>query len=157
LTDVSTSKLLAGIVAFFAMVQMASAQIKPLPSVKLDTILMAPPGIDSMSVYADYKGKLLKKNAHASFYADKFNGRRTASGKKFNNNKYTAAHRKLPFGTKLRVTNEKNGKWVVVEVTDRGPFAKGRELDLTRRAFMDIAHNKNAGAVHVTIEILQEK
>jgi rare lipoprotein A len=148
--------MLTVIVAFIAAIQVASAQSKPAATIKLDTLLMAPPAIDSMSMYEHYKAKLFKKNAHASYYADKFNGRRTASGKKFNNSKYTAAHRKLPFGTKLRVTNEQNGKWVVVEVTDRGPFTKGREIDLTRRAFMDIAHNKNSGAVHVKIEIIEE-
>jgi rare lipoprotein A len=102
------------------------------------------------------KFKLHKKNAHASYYANKFNGRRTASGKKFNNNAMTCAHKKLPFGTKLKVTNEVNGKSVYVEVTDRGPYVKGRELDLSRRAFMEIAHNKGSGAVNVTISILQK-
>ena len=154
--DVSTRKLLTVIVALFAAVGMASAQPRQQSAVKLDTLLMATPAIDSMSMYEHYKARLFKKEAHASYYADKFNGRRTASGKKFNNDKYTAAHRKLPFGTKLRVTNEKNGKWVVVEITDRGPFVKGRELDLTKRAFMDIAHKKGSGAVHVKIEIIEE-
>src|SRR5690606_40842324 len=94
-------------------------------------------------------------NAHASYYADKFNGRRTASGRKFDNSKYTAAHRKLPFGTMLRVTNESSGLFVDVEVTDRGPFTKGREIDLSKKAFMDIARNKNRGALQVTIEIIE--
>lgn len=98
------------------------------------------------------KVKLYKKNAHASYYADKFNGRGTASGLKFNNNSYTAAHKKLPFGTKLRVTNEANGKSVIVEVTDRGPFVKSREIDLTKRAFMEISSNRGAGSMKVTIE-----
>lgn len=93
-----------------------------------------------------------KKNAHASYYADKFNGRRTASGKKFSNDQLTAAHKKLPFGTKLKVTNEANGKSVVVEITDRGPYVKGREIDLSKRAFMQIASNKGSGAVIVTLE-----
>jgi rare lipoprotein A len=103
------------------------------------------------------KLKFLKKNAHASYYADKFHGRRTASGKKFDNNAYTAAHKKLPFGTKLKITNEANGKFVIVEVTDRGPFSKAREIDLSRRAFMDIASNKNSGVVIVTIEEIEPK
>lgn len=98
------------------------------------------------------KLKPFKKNAHASYYHNKFNGRRTASGKKFNNNNYTAAHKKLPFGTKLKITNEANCKSVIVEVTDRGPFSKSREIDLSRRAFMEITSNKNSGVVIVTIE-----
>jgi rare lipoprotein A len=100
---------------------------------------------------------LLKKKAHASYYHQKFHGRRTASGKKFDNNAYTAAHKKLPFGTKVKVTNEVNGKFVIVEITDRGPFSKAREIDLTRRAFMDIADNKKSGVIFVTLEVVEEK
>lgn len=95
-----------------------------------------------------------KKNAIASYYANKFNGRKTASGKRFDNNKYTAAHKKLPFGTKVKVTNPVNGKFVIVEITDRGPFVRSREIDLSRRAFMEIAHNKSSGIVRVNIEIV---
>lgn len=99
--------------------------------------------------------KQIKKNAHASYYHNKFNGRRTASGKKFDNNKYTAAHKKLPFGTKVRVTNEANGKSVIVEINDRGPFSKVREIDLSRRAFMDISSNKNSGVIIVKLEVVE--
>lgn len=99
---------------------------------------------------------LFKKNAHASYYHDKFNGKKTASGKRFDNSKLTAAHRKLPFGTKLRITNEVNGKFVIVEVIDRGPFARGREIDLSKKAFMDITSNKRGGAVIVKIEELRK-
>lgn len=102
------------------------------------------------------KYKPFKTNAHASYYADKFSGRKSASGVIFYNNKYMAAHKKLPFGTKLKVTNEKNGKIVYVDVVDRGPFVKGRELDLSSRAFQEIASSKGAGAVIVTIEIMQK-
>ena len=113
---------------------------------------------DSLELYlANSKLKFLKKNAHASYYHNRFNGRRTASGKKFNNNGYTAAHKKLPFGTKVKVTNESNGKYVIVEITDRGPFSKAREIDLSRKAFMDIVSNKNSGSAIVTIEVLEPK
>ena len=70
----------------------------------------------------------------ASYYDSKFNGRRTASGAKFRNSKLTAAHRSIPFGTKVKVTNLKNGKTVKVRINDRGPFVSGRILDLSRRA-----------------------
>lgn len=99
--------------------------------------------------------KLYKKDAHASYYADKLNGRRTASGKRFDNSKYTAAHKKFPFGTKLKVTNEANGKSVIVEVIDRGPFTKGRELDLTKKAFMEIASSRYGGSLKVKIEVVK--
>jgi rare lipoprotein A len=92
----------------------------------------------------------------ASYYANKFNGRKTASGKRFSNSAYTAAHKKLPFGTTVKVTNEANGNFVIVEITDRGPFVRSKEIDLSKRAFMDIAQNKNSGVVKVTIEIMEK-
>ena len=109
---------------------------------------------DSIST-KPFQLKAFKKSVIASYYADKFNGRRTTSGKKFSNNGYTAAHKKLPFGTKLKVTNEANGKSVIVEVTDRGPFVRSKEIDLTKRAFMDLADNKRSGMLRVKIEIIE--
>lgn len=102
------------------------------------------------------KFKPYKKAVHASYYHNKFNGKRTSSGQRFSNDKYTAAHRKFPFGTILKITNEQNGKSVIVEVTDRGPFSRGREIDLTKKAFMEIADNKNSGSMTVTIEEQQQ-
>lgn len=64
----------------------------------------------------------------ASYYS---HGQKTASGERFNPHGLTAAHRSLPFGTKLRVVNPRNGRSVTVRVTDRGPFIKGRSLDLS--------------------------
>jgi rare lipoprotein A len=119
---------------------------------EVEPIAVAP---DSVIVETG-KFVFFKKNAHASYYHDKFNGKKTASGKRFNNQKLTAAHRKFPFGTKLKITNEANGKSVIVEVTDRGPFARGREIDLSKKAFMDITSNKNSGAVIVKIEELRK-
>ena len=123
-------------------------------TIKKDKVVEELPEIalDSAIVY-NGKFKSYKKNVHASYYAQKFVGKRTSNGQKFSNNKYTAAHRKFPFGTKLRVTNEANGKSVIVEVTDRGPFSRGREIDLTKRAFMEIASNKNSGSLIVKIEV----
>lgn len=97
-----------------------------------------------------------KTDVSASYYHDKFNGRKTASGAIFSNNKLTTAHPSLPFGTQLKVTNRANGKSVIVTVTDRGPFTKGRELDLTKRAFMGITDNKNKGVLQVDIEIVKQ-
>lgn len=99
--------------------------------------------------------KAFKKSVIASYYADKFNGRRTTSGKKFSNSGYTAAHKKLPFGTKVKVTNEANGRSVIVEITDRGPFVRSKEIDLTKRAFMDLADNKRSGMLRVKIDIIE--
>lgn len=99
-------------------------------------------------------GIVYKKKAHASYYADKFNGRKTASGQKFSNRKLTAAHRKLAFGTQLKITNVVNKKWVIVKVNDRGPFIKSRDIDLSKQAFMEITDNKNHGILTVNIEII---
>jgi rare lipoprotein A len=100
--------------------------------------------------------KFYKKNAHASYYHDKFHNRKTASGKKYDKNKFSAAHKKLPFGTIVKVTNEANGKSVIIEINDRGPFVRSREIDLSKRAFMEITDNKSSGNMKVTLEILQK-
>lgn len=70
----------------------------------------------------------------ASFYSDAHHGNLTASGSIFNMHALTAAHKTLPFGTRVRVVNRWNGKAVVVRITDRGPFVKGRVIDLSHRA-----------------------
>lgn len=70
----------------------------------------------------------------ASYYGKRFHGRLTANGERFNMNAMTAAHKTLPFGTKVRVTNPRNGKSVVVRINDRGPFIRGRTIDLSRGA-----------------------
>jgi rare lipoprotein A len=111
---------------------------------------------DSIKMEANYRFTLYKKGAHASYYHDKFTGRKTASGQIFDNQKYTAAHKKLPFGTKVRVTNEANDQSVMVTINDRGPFTKGREIDLSKRAFRDIARHHGYGSMKVTIEIVEE-
>ena len=71
------------------------------------------------------------QSGRASYYGHELAGRRTASGEKFNPNGLTAAHRSLPFGTKLRLTNPTTGKSVIVRVNDRGPFVRGRVLDVS--------------------------
>ena len=75
----------------------------------------------------------------ASFYGEKWNGRRTANGEIFNTYELTAAHKSLPFGTKVKVVNKTTGKSVVVRINDRGPFVKGRTIDLSKKAFQSIA------------------
>ena len=111
---------------------------------------------DTLKVEEQFKLKVFKKNAHASYYASRFEGKRTANGEKFSNTKYTAAHKKLPFGTKVKVTNESNGKSVMVTINDRGPFAKSRDIDLSKKAFLDISNHKNEGVLMVTIEVVEE-
>lgn len=105
----------------------------------------------------DVKLTPYKANVLATYYADKFNGRRTTSGERFHNSNYTAAHMRLPLGTVVRVTNEVNGKSVDVKVNDRGPYSKKLEIDLTKKAFMEIASKKGTGSFKVKLEIVQKK
>lgn len=90
----------------------------------------------------------------ASYYADKFNGRKTASGTTYRANKRTAAHNTLPFGTVVRVTNPRNHRSVKVTITDRGPHAKGRVIDLSRKAARKIGIVE-AGVAPVQLKVVR--
>jgi rare lipoprotein A len=94
-----------------------------------------------------------QESGKASYYAMKYQNRKTASGERLNQGSKTAAHRKLPFGTLVKVTNVKNDKSVVVKINDRGPFVKGRIIDLTRSAFSSIG-DLNSGIIKVRIEVI---
>src|SRR3954447_12972035 len=87
----------------------------------------------------------------ASWYGPGFHGKRTATGERFNTNDLTAAHKTLPFGTKVRVTNERTGRSVVVRINDRGPYAHGRVIDLSKAAAAAVGI---AGVGQVTLAAL---
>jgi rare lipoprotein A len=89
----------------------------------------------------------------ASYYADKFEGKPTASGEKYKHNKLTAAHKTLPFGTKVRVTNLSNNNSVEVVINDRGPFIEGRVIDLSKSAAEKLGFIVN-GLAEVRIEVI---
>lgn len=89
----------------------------------------------------------------ASFYGAYFAGRKTASGERFNPSKMTAAHKTLPFGTRVRVTNMRNGRSVVVRINDRGPFIRGRVIDLSRGA-AGVIGMIGRGIAPVRVEVL---
>ena len=93
------------------------------------------------------------ESGEASYYGEELAGRPTASGEAFDPAKLTAAHRTLPLGTRLRVTNTRNGESVVVRVNDRGPFAKRRVLDLSKGAAKRIGMLRS-GTARVKIELL---
>lgn len=95
------------------------------------------------------------KTSYVSYYHDKFNGKKTASGEIFQNSKFTAAHRSLPFGTRVKLTNIKNGKSVVVKVNDRGPFHSSRSLDISKAAFEEIGSSKS-GNLAVEYEVVKD-
>ncbi|MGJ8645542.1 septal ring lytic transglycosylase RlpA family protein [Marinomonas colpomeniae] len=94
-----------------------------------------------------------EQNGEASYYADKYQGRKTANGEFFDQKAMTAAHKRLPFGSKVKVTNVENGKSIVVRINDRGPFIRGRIIDLSKSAFQRIG-NTNLGIIEVEIEVL---
>jgi rare lipoprotein A len=93
-------------------------------------------------------------NGHASWYGPGFHGRRTANGERFNQYAMTAAHKSLPFGTRMRVTNLVNGRSVIVRINDRGPFIPGRVLDLSQGAAQEIGII-SSGTGNVKMEILR--
>jgi rare lipoprotein A len=125
----------------------ASPSAKPSPSVKPSkTPTQAPkPPAGGGSVVST-------GSCQASFYTDE--GGRTANGETFHTGDFTAAHKTLPFNTKVRVTNSQNGKSVVVRINDRGPFVSGRCLDLSPAAFNTIS-STSAGVASVKYEVLQ--
>jgi rare lipoprotein A len=92
----------------------------------------------------------------ASYYSDYYNGRTTASGEKFRQRKLTAAHKSLPFGTMVKVTNLSNGKTVKVKINDRGPYVEGRIIDLSKKAAKRIDMVKQ-GVVDVKVVYKNEK
>ncbi len=99
--------------------------------------------------------KTFRQTGIASYYAKKFNGRRTASGERYSGRKLTAAHRTLPFGTLVRVTDAKTGKWLVVRINDRGPFNRKRIIDLSYEAARQLGLTKGAGLLKVRIRVVE--
>jgi rare lipoprotein A len=119
---------------------------KPVKKSVPDSVQTAPKSVLQQTFYEIGK---------ASFYADKFQSRRTASGERFDQKAKTAAHRRLPFGTKVKVTNKQNQKSVIVTINDRGPFVKGRIIDLSRFAFSRIGNTRD-GILDVGIQIIDQ-
>ena len=117
-------------------------------SVILTACSTAPNKINSQQSDISERGK-------ASFYADKYHGRTTASGERFSQQAATAAHLKLPFGTRVNVTNIANNKSVVVKINDRGPYIRGRIIDLSKAMFEKIADPK-VGVIDVTVTVIDK-
>ncbi len=98
----------------------------------------------------------LIQNGKASFYHDRFQGAKTASGEKYDMNLYSAAHRELSFQTKIKVTNLKNNKSVIVRINDRGPFSHSRIVDLSKVAAKEIGMIED-GVINVRLEVVEDK
>ncbi len=90
----------------------------------------------------------------ASYYGSEFDGRSTANGETFSNGEYTAAHKSLPFGSMVKVTNLANNQSVIVRINDRGPYVSGRLIDLSRKAAEELDMIR-AGVIDVKIELLK--
>lgn len=93
------------------------------------------------------------QRGEAAYYAARFDGRRTASGERFDSKRLTAAHRSLPMGSRVQVTNESNGRTVTVRINDRGPYTRGRIIDLSRAAAARLDMIRS-GIAPVTLRIL---
>ena len=109
--------------------------------------------IAASPVWADFTGSLSPKTVTASWYGQEFSGRRTASGSRFDPRGLTAAHKTLPLGTRIRVTNPRTGASVLVTVTDRGPYCGRRELDLSKAAAREVGI-LSSGVAAVVLEVL---
>ncbi|GAM62399.1 rare lipoprotein A precursor [Vibrio ishigakensis] len=116
-------------------------------------------GCSSVSSSASAKTREYARNhelvGQASWYGSKFHGKLTASGEKYNMRALTAAHKTLPFGTIVKVTNTETNKSVQVKINDRGPYAKNRVIDLSQRAFEQVG-DTNKGLISVRIDIIDD-
>lgn len=108
------------------------------------------PKVDSTKAIKKFTQKGL-----ASYYANKFHGRKTASGERYSKHRLTAAHRTLPFGTMVKVTEVKTGKWLVVRINDRGPHVRKRIIDLSYAAAKQFSMIKGAGVIKVKIQVVE--
>ena len=126
-----------------------------LPLLLLLVLLLASCGGSRNVSKGTKSGRGAIQSGLGSYYADKFNGRPTASGSTYRPGQMTAAHNTLPFGTLIRVTNTRNGRSVDVTVTDRGPHTKGYIVDVSRRAAVQLDIIQ-AGVVPVQVTVIRE-
>lgn len=147
------------IVAIIPMLHNNRKRMKRFNLIFIAFILNLLVGCSSASAMSQDKTKSYSRShkltGQASLYSKKFHGKRTASGERYNKAAYTAAHKSLPFGTIVRVTNTANDKKVDVKINDRGPFVKGRVIDLSRKAFEQIGDIEK-GVAPIKIEILDD-
>lgn len=126
----------------------SAAVIELVPLAPTTEVLASEPAVTPPAPSAPQETVLGRGSA--SYYAARFDGRRTASGERFDNAAMTAAHRTLPFGTLVRVTNLANGRSVIVRINDRGPFTRGRMIDVSHAAAEELGLIARG---HATVEL----
>ena len=97
-----------------------------------------------------------QSDGKASYYSNGLHGRKMSNGERYDRNAFTCAHRTLPFGTRLKITNPRNGKSVIVRVTDRGPFVRGRVVDLSYAAAQELG-TIASGVAYVKVELVRKE
>src|SRR5690554_3721161 len=117
-------------------------------------ILLILSGCKTSHTAKNNKTSLYKSEVFACYHHNNFNGRKTASGEDFSNKKLTAAHKKLPFGTLVKLTNPQNKNSVIVNINHGGLFTKVCELDLSKKTVDQITHVPNTGKIKVILEII---
>lgn len=145
--------------AFLVMIGLAMIDFSIAPSVYAGASAKAHKASPTIAKHVKHHGADKAQpglKGMAAVYADKFDGHKTASGQRFDQNALTAAHRTLPFGTRVRVTNMNNSKSVEVRITDRGPFCRNRMIDLSASAAHQVGMRKS-GIALVKLEIVKEK
>jgi rare lipoprotein A len=130
----------------FLLAGLAGCASQPVP-------LPAPPAPNVPPLPTPAPQSLFTQSGMASFYGHAHDGRITANGESFDPNAFTAAHRSLAFGTRVRVTNPENGQTVTVKVTDRGPYARGRIIDVSLAAAKALGMT-DQGVIRVRLEAL---
>ena len=154
-------------IAFFLLVQLTGCQTSghytsiqtgisaiPVPAELDDPFQLQRDSLAAPDVAKELGKLFMVTEGQASYYADRFHGRLTANGERFNMHELTAAHKSLPFGSMVRVTNLANGKKVLVRINDRGPYIKGRIIDLSLEAAKEIDLLKK-GVTNVRIEVYE--
>ena len=111
--------------------------------------------LNTSKIFCQSESDSLEISENASFYHDRFQGQETSSGETYNKNDFTAAHKTLPMNTVVKVDNLDNGKSIIVRINDRGPFIKGRDIDLSKSAFFQIAPKKYGGSIKVKLKIIK--
>jgi rare lipoprotein A len=128
---------------------------REIPSIDLLPSYPEPEESATLAKIPELREPTIMETGLASWYGPRFHGKRTASGEIFNQHDFTAAHRTLPWGSKVKVTNTANGKSVEVRINDRGPFGRGRIIDLSRAAAR-VLGMMGSGIITVRIEWLSD-